>query len=106
MRLNRFQPLVRTILIGGAAAMTWSAAAGVSAGQPPGKPAGRQAHRKTTEAPVAAKGRLGQDLFLAIDHRDLPLVKTLLKRGADPNSRNGLEFVPLYIAAASHQTDV
>lgn len=62
--------------------------------------------RKSTDAPVAAKGKFGQDLFLAIDHRDLPAVQALLKNGADPNARNGLEFTPLYIAAASHQTDV
>src|SRR5437867_4152276 len=65
-----------------------------------------KASRKTTDPPVRAEGKLGQDLFLAIDHRDLPGVQSLLKRGADPNSRNGLEFVPLYIAAASHQNDV
>ncbi|HLK15130.1 MAG TPA: ankyrin repeat domain-containing protein [Fimbriimonadaceae bacterium] len=65
--------------------------------QPPG--------RRTTDPPVAAKGKLGQDLFLAIDHRDLAGVQALLKRGADPNSRNGLEFTPLYIAAASYQMD-
>jgi len=28
-----------------------------------------------------------------------------LDKGADPNSKNGLEFTPLYIAAASHQLD-
>ncbi len=62
--------------------------------------------RKTTEPPTAGSGKLGQDLFLAIDHRDLPAVQALIKRGADPNSRNGLDFTPLYIAAASHQNDV
>lgn len=50
-----------------------------------------------------AKGKFGQDLFLAIDHRNLAEVQELIKKGADPNSRNGLEFTPLYIAAASHQ---
>lgn len=49
---------------------------------------------------------MGQDLFLAIDHRDTAEVERLLKAGADPNSRNGLEFTPLYIAAASHQPEV
>lgn len=62
--------------------------------------------RKSTDPPVPPHGKLGQDLFLAIDHRDLPAVQDLLKRGADPNSTNGLGFVPIYIAAASHQTDV
>lgn len=65
-----------------------------------------QPKRKSTDAPVAAKGKLGQDLFLAIDHRSLEAVQDLLKKGADPNARNGLEFTPLFIAAASHQTDV
>lgn len=62
--------------------------------------------RKTTDPPIAGRGKLGQDLFLAIDHRDMAGVKTLLSKGADPNSRNGLEFTPLYIAAASYQMDV
>lgn len=65
-----------------------------------------QAARKTTDPPVASRGKLGQDLFLAIDHRDTAEVEALLKRGADPDSRNGLEFTPLYIAAASHQPAV
>lgn len=62
--------------------------------------------RKTTDPPVPARGKMGQDLFLAIDHRDLAGVQALLKQGADPNSRNGLEFTPLAIAAASHQADI
>ena len=62
--------------------------------------------RKSTDPPVAAKGKLGQDLFLAIDHRDLKGVEALIAKGADPNARNGLEFTPLYIAAASFQPDV
>jgi ankyrin repeat protein len=62
--------------------------------------------RKTTDPPIAARGKLGQELFLAIDHRDLAGVKALIDRGADPNSHNGLEFTPLHIAAASHQLDV
>lgn len=61
--------------------------------------------RKTTEPPTMSKGKLGQDLFLAIDRRDVAQVQALLKQGADPNSRNGLEFTPLYIAAASHQPE-
>ncbi len=62
-----------------------------------------QGTRKTTDPPVMPTGKMGQDLFLAIDHRDAKEVERLLKAGADPNSRNGLEFTPLYIAAASHQ---
>ncbi|MEI8281658.1 MAG: ankyrin repeat domain-containing protein [Armatimonadota bacterium] len=62
--------------------------------------------RKSTEAPIAGHGKLGQDIFLAIDHRDLAGVQALLKKGGDPNSRNGLEFTPLYIASASYQMDV
>jgi len=65
-----------------------------------------QAHRRTTDPPVPAQGKLGQDLFLAIDHRDLAGVQALIKRGADTNARNGLEFTPLDVAAASHQPDV
>jgi len=53
-----------------------------------------------------ATGKLGQDLFLAIDHRDNSGVTALIKKGADANSRNGLEMTPLDIAAASHQADV
>ena len=59
--------------------------------------------RKSTDPPVPSRGKLGQDLFLAIDHRDLSAVQSLIKQGADPDSRNGLEFTPLYIAAASFQ---
>ncbi|MBX7134934.1 MAG: ankyrin repeat domain-containing protein [Fimbriimonadaceae bacterium] len=62
--------------------------------------------RKSTDPPLRPTGKLGQDLFLAIDHRDVNEVKNLLKNGADPNSRNGLLFTPLYIASASHQPDV
>ena len=65
-----------------------------------------QGGRKSTDPPIAPHGNLGQDLFLAIDHRSLADVQALIKKGADPNCRNGLEFTPLYIAAASHQTNV
>lgn len=59
--------------------------------------------RASTAPPMPPGGKLGQELFLAIDHRDLEEVKTLLKSGADPNAYNGLGFSPLYIASASHQ---
>ena len=62
--------------------------------------------RKSTEPPIAGHGKLGQDIFIAIDHRDLAAVQELIKKGGDPNSRNGLEFTPLYIAAASYQMDI
>lgn len=65
-----------------------------------------QSHRRSTDPPLPARGNLGQDLFLAIDQRDVSAVKALLKSGADPNSRNGLEFTPLFVAAASHQPEV
>lgn len=59
--------------------------------------------RLSTEPPMAPTGKLGQDLFLAVDHGDLTRLKALLKQGADPNSRNGLEFTPVFIAGAAHQ---
>jgi len=40
-----------------------------------------------------------------VGQRNVPGVQALLDKGADPNSKNGLEFTPLYIAAASHQLD-
>lgn len=61
--------------------------------------------RRSTDPPLPPHGKLGQDLFLAIDHRDLAQIRSLLRDGADPNARNGLEFTPLYIATASHQMD-
>lgn len=66
----------------------------------------QKAARRSTDPPMASRGKYVQDLFLAIDHRDTPGVKDLLARGADPNGRNGLEFSPLYVAAASYQNDV
>jgi ankyrin repeat protein len=66
---------------------------------------GQNQTRKTTDPPAPAQGKYGQDLFLAVDHRDLAKLKSLLKHGADPNSRNGLGFTPLYMASASHQPD-
>jgi ankyrin repeat protein len=62
--------------------------------------------RKSTDPPTAARGNLGQELFLAVGHRDAAGVQALIKKGADVNARNGLDFTPLDIAAASHQPDV
>lgn len=67
---------------------------------------GEESHRSSTAAPVPPRGKMGQDLFLAIDHRDVAAVQSLLDKGADPNSRNGLEMTPLHIAAASYQPEV
>src|SRR5690348_3383547 len=70
-------------------------------------PFGQQDHeRKSTEAPTGNKGKLCSELFTAITHFDAKGVDDLLAKGADPNSRNGLNFTPLYIAAASHQSNV
>src|SRR5262249_18711877 len=62
--------------------------------------------RKSIYSPVPARGKLGQELFLAVTERDLAGVQSLLKRGADPNSRDVLEVTPLDVAAAYGQTEV
>lgn len=92
----------RAIGLGALALAALAPWVGFAAGNKQGQPE----HRRTTDPPIASKGKLGQDLFLAVEHRNVEEVETLLKKGADPNSRNGLEFTPLYIAAASHQPDV
>lgn len=107
MYLSKVRFVLWTILVGSLAAAT---ALLRSSADPPapsqGKPGQEEYARKTTDPPLASHGKLGQNLFLAVDHRDLAGVRSLIKRGADPNARNGLEFTPLYIAAASHQTEV
>lgn len=106
MYLNSVRLVELTILLG---ILTASTANQSSADQKKPSPVKRdhtKFSRKTTDPPVPSQGRLGQELFLAIDHRDLSGVQSLIKRGADPNARNGLEFTPLYIAAASHQLEV
>jgi len=45
------------------------------------------------------KPDLGPDLFMAVGADDVPRVEALLKRGADPNTRNFLSFTPLIWAA-------
>ena len=72
----------------------------------PSKPAHQTSPRKTTDPPTAPRGNRGQDLFLAVDHRNPAEVQALLKHGADPNATNGLGFTPLDVASASHQKDV
>jgi ankyrin repeat protein len=62
--------------------------------------------RTSRDAPVPSHGKMGPDLFLAINSGNLAGVKSLLSRGADPNARNGLEMTPLMLAAASNQTEV
>lgn len=107
MRSRNVRFILWTLLAGSLAVATasaWSSAAKPASSH--GSSGQEKSARKTTDPPVAARGKLGQDLFLAIDHRDLAGVQSLLKQGADPNARNGLEFTPLYIAAASHQKDV
>ncbi len=82
-----------TILVGGIAVATSSYTASTQ-------------QRKTTDPPGMSKGKLCNDLFLAIDHRSNAGVKALIEKGADVDSRNGLGFTPLYIASASYQMDV
>lgn len=82
------------------------AAGGLAFASPPGATGGHaQSTRKSTDGPLPPRGKLGQDLFLAIIHEDSKGIDSLLKRGADPNSTNGLEFRPLYVAAAAHEVD-
>ncbi len=87
-------------------AATAYASGGQGSSPPKTKPSQNKFARKTTDPPTMPRGNKGQDLFLAVNHRDAAAVQALLKQGADPNSRNGLEFTPLDVAAASHQTDV
>lgn len=105
MGLSKVRFVLWTILVGSLAAAT----ATPSSADPPApsqrKSGQETSARKTTDPPVRSRGKLGQDLFLALDHRDLAGVQSLIKRGADPNARNGLEFTPLDLAAAAHQTE-
>lgn len=60
--------------------------------------------RKSTEAPVASTGKFCNEIFMAIGMRNDKGLQDLLDKGGNPNSRNGLGFTPLYIAAASHNS--
>src|SRR5215216_2947122 len=51
----------------------------------------QQSGRKSTDPPTMSKGKLCQDLFMAITTRNTARVKALIGKGADANSRNGLE---------------
>src|SRR5437762_136174 len=106
MNVSKAHFVLWTILVGTLTATTVAPSSADLRVPSRGKPGQEKTARKTTDPPVAARGKMGQDLFLAIDHRDLAGVQSLLKQGADPNARNGLEFTPLYIAAASHQPEV
>ncbi len=106
MQLARTSLILSTVAVCGLAVVAWthlSAAPTLLAQVKPLQPAPT---RTSNDPPIGAKGRLGQDIFLAIDHRDLGGVQAFLKRGADPNASNGLGLSPLDIAVASHQDDV
>ncbi len=75
-----------------------AAAAPVFSGQ-------EQQHRTSTDPPTVGRGKLGSELFIAVGRRDQAQLKSLLGQGADVDARNGLEFTPLYIAAASFNMD-
>jgi ankyrin repeat protein len=62
--------------------------------------------RTSTEPLGPARGKLGQDLFMAVGRGDQTAVQSLLKRGADPNAQNALGLTPLFFAAASGQTPI
>jgi uncharacterized protein len=51
-------------------------------------------------------GKLRQELYLAITHRDPAAVKALLARGADPNVRQSAQLTPLLFAAVTGQVEV
>src|SRR5438105_10751437 len=59
--------------------------------------------RSSTDPLERAQGKLGQDLFMAVNREDQAGVHALLKRGADPNAQNALGLTPLFFAAASGQ---
>jgi ankyrin repeat protein len=96
LSISVLRPVKPTILAL-AAVLPW---AGIVIAQNP-----QAVHRRSTDAPVAAKGKYGQDLFIAIGRRDMATLESLLKKGADANARNGLEMVPLNIAAATHNQE-
>lgn len=105
MYSHKMRVVLGTLLAG---ACTAAMALTCSHAAPPASAKGGQEKysRKTTDPPAAARGNLGQELFLAVNHRDAADVQALIKKGADPNARNGLDFTPLDIAAGSHQPEI
>jgi hypothetical protein len=100
---NKTRFVIGTILAGACtAAMTLT----YSHADPPTKGSQPKAARSTTDPPGSVRGKLGSELFLAVGHRDVAGVQALLKKGADPDARNGLDFTPLDIAAASFQPEM
>ena len=97
---GRVRIVLRTSLVAGVAV------AGLALGSLSHLGVQGESTRKSTDAPAMSRGKMCNDLFIAIDHRDTAGVKALLEKGADPNSRNGLDFTPIYLAAASHQPEV
>src|SRR5262249_11400980 len=79
-----------------AAAFALCAVAGASVAlaqsPPPGAPPGPGAGMPDLTTP---------DMFLATIRNDIPALKALLAKGANPNCRNFLSFTPLMLAAAT-----
>jgi len=87
------------IFVGGLAAFGFAAAPSWAVVR------GQDSSHHSSGPPVPPRGKLGQELFIALDHRDTNELRSLLKKGANPNSLNGLEFTPLFIASASFQME-
>jgi len=87
------------IFVGGLAVCGFATAPSWAAGR------GQDSSHHSSGPPVPPRGKLGQELFIALDHRDTNELRSLLKKGANPNSLNGLEFTPLFIASASFQME-
>lgn len=62
--------------------------------------------RTARDAPVPARGKFCQDLFVAVGRGDVAGLESLLRRGGDPNARNSLEMTPLMIAATTGRIPV
>ncbi len=104
VKTSKRRKLSRLIACGLIAAATSLGAAMANSPSSPQSSA-PQKTRTSTDAPISSEGKLGQDLFIAIGRGNMPGLEALLKQGADPNSRNGLQFTPLYLAAATAQTN-
>ncbi len=64
-------------------------------------PSQKKITRSSADGFATSRGKLGQDLFLAVAQGNVAGVQSLLKQGADPNARNALQMTPLQIAAAA-----